>query len=172
LNGEYRMQVIEMVASLNDPRSARALARNAGSSNATLALASFGERGVLALLQNFRDVEKEKSLSPCYYCLRALARIFGGAGAPGGHDSPALSASTRQAVVQAAWDGLRSHNASTVIGGIDLALALNEPSLVERVRALAREPEVWTALAADNAYGLAWVRRRATEGLSKASAPP
>ena len=141
VKGEFFLWVARIVATLDDPRAIPALARvgnHAYSRYVARGLASFGEQALPAIL----DIIDAPGASDdaIMQNVLALAMMVEDTGANG------LSTSARHEIVRVAGDSLRSQSGATILMAIDLAIALNEPALVQTVRTIAYDPGAHNAL--------------------------
>ncbi len=164
VNGEFLVIFADFVATLNDPRAIPVLARTGDymwSRYVAEGLASFGEEALPAIL----DVIDAPGAS--YYAVSqnvlALAMMVEGAGANG------LSASARDEIVRVAEDSLRSQSGMTILSAVDLAVALNEPTLVQTVRTIADDPDAHITLGVSQSELDDTVRRHAAKALATSS---
>ena len=158
VNGEFFLMFAGYVANLNDPRAIPALARVGDylwSRYVAQGLASFGEEALPAILDVI-DAPGASDHAVTQNVL-ALAMMVEGAGANG------LSASARDEIVRVAGDSLRSQSGGTILWAVDLAIALNEPTLVQTVRTIADDPDAHITLGVSQSELDDTVRRHAAK---------
>ena len=162
VNFEFFMQVAGIVATLDDPRAIPALTRvgNYGYSKlAARGLASFGEQALPAILE---IIEAPASDGAVAYNVEALSTMVADRGANG------LSTSARDHLVRVARESLRSQVAGTLRVAVDLAVALNEPELLQTVRAFAQDSGELVARGVSPTMARL-LRKHATDALAKTS---
>lgn len=165
VDGEFYLQLAEVVARLNDPRAIPALARvgnTASSMTAAHGLASFGEQA----LPEIMAVIHTPGVSDwaIAHNLSALTMMVEDAGANG------LSPETRREIVRVAGEILRyGYEGIFVLApAIDLAVALDEPNLVQMVQLLSQDGAVFSSNNISQASERL-IREHAADALSGAS---
>ncbi len=160
---EFFVSVAEVVATLNDPRAIPALTRvgNSGySRHAARGLASFGEQALPAILKVFDT--PGASDNALAYNMDALSMMVEDIGANG------LSMSARDHIVRVARDGLRSQDGGVLLSTVDIAVALNEPELVQTVVAFSQDSGELVARGVSPTTAKL-LRKRATRALARTS---
>ena len=168
VNGEFYLRLARVVARLNDPRAIPALARvgsYAGSPTVTRGLASFGERAlpeILAVIDMPGVWDRAVARN-----LHALTMMVEEAGAHG------LSPESRREIVRVAGEILRNgyEGISIVSAAIDLAVMLDEPSLVQMVQLLSQDGTVYSSNSISQTSERL-IREHAADALSGASSGP
>jgi len=160
---EFFVSVAVVVATLNDPRAIPAPTQvgNFGySRHAARGLASFGEQALPAILKVFDT--PGASIGALAYNMDALSMMVEDIGAKG------LSMSARDHIVGLARDGLRSQDGDVLLSTVDLAVALNEPELVQTVAAFSRDSGQLVARGVSPTTANL-LRKRATRALARTS---
>jgi hypothetical protein len=168
--GEYEnMELIgglaQLVAAFRDPRAIDALAGAMGESPpARDALAEFGERAVPAVLRVLEATTVGSVGAGALNCLRFMVQGVGG---------QPLTDVTRERIRQITKERLTTRQKSfrTVWGGIDLAVALEDPELRRIVQSLASDRDAVRALGVRDT-DIEDTQRRAIERLAGVPARP
>lgn len=167
VNVEWFMSVARVVASLEDPRAISGLAKVANhgyTKPVAVALASFGERALPAV----RDVietpgAKDPTIGDSLAVLSMMVERVGEEG---------LSASARREIARIARNRLNARQAgiASTSQAIKLAVALDEPDLLQTVREFARDPAALYRKGLDRT-AVEMVRASAMEALARPLAP-
>ena len=163
VDGEFFLWVADVVAGLNDPRAIPALVRfgNHGFSRyVARGLASFGEQALPAILEVIDTpgvADDAVSIS-----LLAISMMVEDGGADG------LSTSARDDIVRVARESLWSQHGSGLIDAIDIAVALNEPELLQMVMAISQDPSIVVARGVSQSMA-SLVHKHAVDALARIS---
>ncbi len=168
VNGEFYLQLARVVARLNDPRAIPALARvgsYAGSITVARGLASFGVRAlpeILAIIHTPGISDRAVARN-----LHALTIMVEDAGANG------FSPETRREIVRVASEILEYgyEGIYIVSAAINLAVALDEPSMVQMVQRLSQDGAVFSSNSIDQTSERL-IREHAADALSGTSGGP
>ena len=164
-NMELIAGLAQLVAGFRDPRAIDALAGALGASPpAGDALAEFGERAVPAVLRVLEATTVASVGAGALNCLRFMVQGVGG---------QPLTDVTRERIRQITKERLTTRQKSfrTVWGGIDLAVALEDPELRRIVQSLASDRDAVRALGVRDT-DIEDTQRRAIERLAGVPARP
>lgn len=166
VNGEFFLEVTDVVASLKDPRAIPGLIHSgnyASSWNVVRGLASFGEQALPEILEAIETPRAREGIAST--CLRALAVMVEDAA------ETDLSTTARSEIARIARESLGSQDRARVWYGVPIAVALDEPDLIQMVREISQNTGALTA------RGIDWdgenmIRKKALQALSERSNAP
>jgi len=166
VDGEFFLQVADVVAALDDVRTIPVLVRvgNHGFSRRVAhSLAAFGEQALPTILEAIDAPEvSDFSFSNNLFAISIMVK-------DGGADL--LSVSARQELIRVARNGLHSQRGGAALDVIDLAVALNEPDLVRTVREFSQDTSELIARGVDRTTA-DLIRQRALDAVAPASGDP
>ena len=139
VQGEFFLWVARVVATLDDPRAISALARvgnHAFSKHVASGLARLGEQALPAIVTVIDASRAGESKFAVRTNLLAISMMVGDGGAD------RLSASAREDIVRVTRDSFWSQRGTTIRKAIDIAVALDEPELVQMVVAISQDPSI------------------------------
>ena len=140
--GELRLALLDAVIALNDDRAISVLVDAVDTGNdAHGALAAFGDAAVARVLDAYADAraEAEDHLGLQRFMLFNTMKLMVAGGWIDGAAREKIAAAVREFLDPPVTSG--TNDAWTVMGGVDLAMALGDPALVDRVEEIARKPD-------------------------------
>ena len=161
--GELRLALVDAVIALKDVRAIPVLVDAVDTGNdAHRALAAFGGAAVSHVLDVYADdahAQAENHLGLQRFMLLNTMKLMVADGRLDGAARERIAGVVRELLTHAGKSGPNA--AWTVMGGVDLAMSLGEPALVNRVEEIARKPEEVRRLGIADADELARVSRYA-----------